>query len=165
MKTLFTVFLSALVLFAANAQDVEDMTIKTGKPQKLGKSIKEKGAVSLAAAVAKLGDMDSLDVKVKGTVTAVCQKKGCWMNLTDEGFEDEIMVRFQDYGFFMPKSIAKREVVAAGTIYRTVTSVEELRHYAQDAGKSKEEINAITEPKEEFLFMAGGVLLLPKKSK
>jgi hypothetical protein len=38
--------------------------------------------------------------------------------------------------------------------------VEELKHLAEDAGKSKEEIEAITEPKEELKFLATGVLLL-----
>jgi hypothetical protein len=39
------------------------------------------------------------------------------------------------------------------------TSVEELRHYAEDAGKSQEEIEAITEPKKTYSFVADGVLL------
>jgi hypothetical protein len=35
-----------------------------------------------------------------------------------------------------------------------------LRHYAEDAGKSKAEIAAITEPKREVSFEASGVLIL-----
>ncbi|RMD98466.1 MAG: DUF4920 domain-containing protein [Bacteroidetes bacterium] len=162
MKKIFTIAFSMLLLVACQAQDVVDMTAKTGKPQSFGKEITQDGAITLAEMQAKLGDSDSLRVKVKGEVTAVCQMKGCWMTLTDDNFPEEIMVRFEDYGFFMPKTIAGRTVVAEGIVYKTVTSVEELRHYAEDAGKSKKEIKAITEPKEELRFLASGVLLLPE---
>jgi hypothetical protein len=37
--------------------------------------------------------------------------------------------------------------------------VATLRHYAQDAGKSKEEIDKITEPKHMLTFLADGVLI------
>ena len=47
-----------------------------------------------------------------------------------------------------------------GFAFKEVTPVDELRHYAEDEGMSKEEIAAITEPKEELKFMASGVLLL-----
>jgi hypothetical protein len=39
------------------------------------------------------------------------------------------------------------------------TSVAELQHYAEDAGKSKEEIAKITEPKLELTFVADGVIV------
>ncbi len=50
-----------------------------------------------------------------------------------------------------------------GYAFRDVTPVDELRHYAEDAGKSKEEIAAITQPKEEMKFLASGVILLDEK--
>jgi hypothetical protein len=46
-----------------------------------------------------------------------------------------------------------------GTASINVTSVEELRHYAEDAKKSKEEIEKITEPKSELVFEADGVII------
>ena len=72
--------------------------------------------------------------------------------------ENQVMVKFKDYGFFMPLD-AKGEVVVNGKAFITETPVDELRHYAEDAGKSKEEIEAITEPKLEYRFEADGVLL------
>ncbi|GIV31506.1 MAG: hypothetical protein KatS3mg029_0860 [Saprospiraceae bacterium] len=165
MKNFLTLVFMLTAVIACQAQDVVDMTVKTGKPQVFGKTITADGAVSLAEMKAKLGNYDSLRVKVRGKVSAVCQMKGCWMTLTDDGFPEEMMVRFEDYAFFVPKTIAGREVIAEGVVYKTITPVEELRHYAEDAGKSKEEIEAITEPKEELRFLASGVLLLPEKSK
>ncbi|MCE2790741.1 MAG: DUF4920 domain-containing protein [Saprospiraceae bacterium] len=47
-----------------------------------------------------------------------------------------------------------------GKAYRETTSVEDLKHFAEDEGKSAEEIAAITEPKTELKFMASGVMIL-----
>ena len=122
-------------------------------------------AVSLADVSRQLDTVDSLNVIVKAKVSDVCQAKGCWMNLADgtNTTEEQIFVQFYDYGFFMPKDIAGREVIVEGKAYKEQTSVEDLRHYAEDAGKSAEEIAAITEPVTEKKFMATGVVLVSEK--
>ena len=73
--------------------------------------------------------------------------------------KDTMFVQFKDYGFFMPKDLAGAQVTMQGYAYREATSVEELRHYAEDEHQSKAEIEAITQPKVELKFMASGVLL------
>jgi len=60
----------------------------------------------------------------------------------------------------MPKDLAGQQVVMLGKAYRETTSVEDLKHFAEDEGKSAEEIAAITEPKTELKFMASGVMIL-----
>ena len=100
---------------------------------------------------------DTAFVKFTSKVNEVCQSKGCWMKL-DLG-EDEAMVRFKDYGFFMPMNIANREVIVNGKAYVSEMSVDEQRHYAEDAGKTLEEIEAITEVKRTLSFEADGVLI------
>jgi len=128
-----------------------------------GDKITSDGAITYEDLQVKLKADEGLDnIKVKAKVTGVCQAKGCWMNLTstDVANDDQIFVKFKDYGFFMPKDIAGREVIVEGKAYKEITSVDELRHYAEDEGMDKEEILAITEPKEELKFMAHGVILL-----
>ncbi len=100
---------------------------------------------------------DTVNSKMKAKIIEVCSSKGCWMKLDMDG-ENEVMVKFKDYGFFMPLD-AEGDVVVNGKAFITETPVDELRHYAEDAGKSKEEIEAITEPKLEYRFEADGVLL------
>ena len=104
---------------------------------------------------------DTLATTLRGTVNEVCQAKGCWMTIA-AGDGTEMMVKFKDYGFFVPKDISGREVVMHGMAYYQITPVDELRHYAEDAGKSATEIAAITEPKRELRFLADGVQLVPK---
>jgi hypothetical protein len=126
-----------------------------------GEKITPKKAMKFKKLYKKMRKTDGMnDVKVRGTVTSVCQAKGCWMTIA-EG-DKEMFVKFKDYGFFMPKDIDGREVIMEGTAYREVVSVDELRHLAEDAGKSKEEIAKITEPKEELQFLAHGVILVPE---
>ena len=125
-----------------------------------GEAITADGAISLAALSQKMAtSSDKLDTKVRGKIDAVCQAKGCWMNLVnDEG--DVIFVKFKDYGFFMPLDCAGKEVIMDGYAFKETTSVDELRHYAEDNGDTPEQIAAITEPKEELKFMAHGVIFV-----
>ena len=81
------------------------------------------------------------------------------MKLQQENGEG-VMIRFKDYKFFMPKDIVGKEVVVDGAAKMTMTSVDDLKHYAEDAKKSKEEIEKITEPKKEIEFIAKGVLVI-----
>ena len=73
--------------------------------------------------------------------------------------ENDLMVRFKDYGFFVPLD-AQGEVLINGKAFISETSVEDLRHYAEDAGASTEEIELITTPKVSYNFEADGVLIL-----
>ena len=127
-----------------------------------GETITADGAVSYADLLTKMTESDSIPIKLIGTVSDVCQKKGCWMNIVNEESKDSepLFVQFKDYGFFMPFDIAGRKVVMDGYAYREVTSVEDLKHYAEDAKEPQEVIDAITEPKTELKFLASGVLLL-----
>jgi len=100
---------------------------------------------------------DTLNVKFASKINNVCKTKGCWMKL-DLG-EGESMVRFKDYGFFMPLNSDNREVIVNGKAYVTEISVKELQHYAKDAGKSDEEIALITKPEFTYAFLADGVLM------
>ena len=48
-----------------------------------------------------------------------------------------------------------------GWAYREMVSVDELKHFAEDAGEPAEEIAKITKPEERITFMADGVLIEP----
>ena len=127
-----------------------------------GEKIDESGAISYDSLLTALAGVDSLEAKVTGTVDAVCQTKGCWMDIVSEQdtSAETMFVQFKDYAFFMPKDLAGKKVVVEGMAYREITSVDDLRHFAEDEGLAPEEIAKITEPKEELKFMASGVKIL-----
>ncbi|MGD1889650.1 MAG: DUF4920 domain-containing protein [Cyclobacteriaceae bacterium] len=128
----------------------------TQAKQYFGEKITDDSAISTTELMDELAEEGSMQTKVKGEVTDVCQVKGCWMTLNvDEN--QEIMVRFKDYGFFVPKDITGQTVVVAGQAVIDTVSVEDQRHLAEDAGMPEEEINKITEPKPQLFFVADGV--------
>ena len=75
---------------------------------------------------------------------------------------EDIQVRFKDYEFFVPINSTRKEAIVEGWAYREEVPVEDLRHYAEDEGLSKEEIAKITESKTQFTFMADGVVVASK---
>lgn len=121
-----------------------------------GSQFSPNDAMSVDDLFTKMTDKETIEnVKVEGEVLSVCQVKGCWMRLAaSDG--DELMVKFKDYGFFMPLDLTGK-ITMTGRAYKDITSVKDLRHYAEDAGKSTAEIAEITEPLEELLFEATGV--------
>ena len=109
--------------------------------------------------VKKLTETQSVvATKIEGTIISTCAKKGCWMKVKTK--EDTILVRFKDYGFFVPKSgVENKKVVMQGEAKRDTISVKLLRHYAEDAGKSLNEIEQIIEPEYIISFLANGVAI------
>lgn len=105
-----------------------------------------------------LKNQDTLNIKFLSTIKEVCSKKGCWMKVELDSVND-VMVRFKNYGFFMPLDAAGSDVIIEGKAYVKETSVEELKHYAEDAGMSKLAIDSITKPKFTYAFLSNGVLL------
>ena len=64
--------------------------------------------------------------------------KGCWMNMSVSN--DTILVRFKDYGFFVPKTgVEGNLAIVNGYLSVDTLSVAQLKHYAEDAGKNKKE--------------------------
>lgn len=97
-------------------------------------------------------------LSVRAMVKEVCQKKGCWMILTDG--KSSVRVTFKDYGFFVPKDLAGHLVVVEGVLSEEVLTEDEARHYAEDAGKTKREIDKIKGDQRELSFEATGVRIV-----
>jgi hypothetical protein len=95
-------------------------------------------------------------VRLRGPITAVCQKKGCWMHLGDEA--QPVMIKFKDYAFFVPKDASGRTAVVEGTLTVRQETVEQTRHYLEDAGKH-EEARKVAEGRKLLFFMASGVAI------
>lgn len=111
--------------------------------------------IALSAALEK--DKIGTPVRVQGTPSKVCEKKGCWLTLQDG--EREVRVTFKDYGFFVPKDIVGKKVVLEGTVKEEEVSEKDRRHYAKDGGATKEEIAKIKGPSKSFTMVATSVTL------
>ena len=126
--------------------------------QPYGETISAEGALPADQLPQLLAGRDSVQVKLVGTVLESCQKKGCWMKVEVPGGHP-IQVTFKDYGFFVPKGMHGETAVMEGVAYVDTVSVADLRHFAEDAGKTAAEIAAITTPEPTYTLVAKGVVI------
>jgi len=162
MGKYFFFILLSIVLF----QSCKSGTNEGGDPDpqatEFGGKFDLESPIAWDSLLVKLNREDTIFTQVLGQVNEVCQASGCWMNVVnpDKPTDEALFVKFEGYSFFVPKEIAGKQVQIAGKAYREETSVEELKHYAEDEGQSEEEIAKITEPLVELKFMATGVKVI-----
>lgn len=163
MKNIFLMLSAALVL--VNCKNNETPVALPEEPAVayavFGDSIDDAEALSneeMSAMYASLKEGDTIEVKFKSAINEVCQKKGCWMTL-GLAEEKEAFVKFKDYEFFVPMNAQEKDVIVKGKAFVSVESVDDLKHYAKDAGKSQAAIDSIVAPKVTYSFMADGVLI------
>ena len=157
MKRILFAFLLIGFGFMANAQPPAG----DAKPGEwYGEKVSMDGAIPIADVVTKLNDgKGSVDGKIKAKIIDVCPNKGCWLKLElDNG--QTAMVKMKDYGFFLPLAAKGKMVVIDGEVKMKTTSVAELKHYAEDAKKSKEEVDAITKPEKAVSVLAKGIVVV-----
>ena len=156
MKKLILITVISTLLIACKTEHKKEISYLNFGKEITNKNIISNDQVFETYKNLKVGD--TLNIKFSANVNEVCQLKGCWM-LLDIGGE-EAMVKFKDYGFFMPKNIVNKEVIVNGKAFISQISVDEQRHYAEDAGKSDDEIAKIIEVKKTLSLEADGVLLI-----
>ena len=165
MKYLLAFLFLSSVLACKNSSEKSETEIASVnqevKYENFGDEIQAANALSVEALNEKYENLqpgDTLQLKFAGKVNSVCKMKGCWMKLDLPG-DEEVRVTFKDYGFFVPKDIEDREVIVEGKAFLKEISVEDQKHFAEDEGKSEEEIAAITQAQLIKSFEAHGVLL------
>jgi len=156
MKKILFSLIVLLAIACTNNQKTEETVVI----QKFGdENITEDGAITGNELMAILETEDSAQVKVIATISDVCQKKGCWMEV-DLDEKNQMLVRFLDYGFFMPLDAAGTTAIIEGIAKVDTLSVAWLKHQLEDAKASQEEIDAITEPEISYsIEEATGVIL------
>ena len=73
--------------------------------------------------------------------------------------DNDSFVKFKDYSFFVPLNADDSQAIVNGKAFVDVVSVDELKHYAKDGGKSTSEIAKITKPEITYSFLASGVYI------
>ena len=152
------IVLATCLLFAlgAKAQDKEKVQAAPGVVY--GTVSKEKSPVSPDEIKTKLVN-NQFEGQVKAKVTDVCKAEGCWIKV-QKADGTSMMVRAKDHKFLMPENIVGKTVLIEGSATVKETSEEMRKHYAEDAGKSKEEIAKIKGPEKDVQFAATGVKVL-----
>ncbi len=165
MKRIFLIVSIAISVIACNSENnTKEQKAEANavvEYDNYGMKMSPDGAVDINTLVEEMGNAPSYEAKIYGKVVEVCQTRGCWMNI-EIGNGELMRVTFKDYGFFVPTDsamIVGQQVIMQGLAQFETVSVEDLKHYAEDAGESKEYIDAITEPENSLTFEATGVLV------
>jgi len=159
MKKILMTLMMAATVCALHAQPPN---VPAEKGANFGEKVSAENAITVGdltnAFAAKKDGAKKMEVKLKATVTEVCSKEGCWIKI--KGTTGNVMVKMKDHKFLVPLVLNEKEIIIEGIAEEKVTSVEMLKHYAEDANKSKAEIDAIKEPKREIVIQAKGILVL-----
>jgi hypothetical protein len=160
MRNLLFSLIGTILLFSCN----QSPNKQTGGEQQsaeqgfYGEKISGEKAISGSELFAMMQERDSVWVTMKSKIVSNCQKSGCWMDL-DMGNDEVVKVSFKDYAFVIPIESQGKTATVEGFAMKELISVELLQHYAEDAGKTPEEISAITEEEYIYTFEAKGVII------
>jgi Domain of unknown function (DUF4920) len=129
----------------------------SGDVKQYGERFTAENVLSLSDLQSKMQTNDKYPCVFEGNIVETCQSAGCWMTVALPSGEP-MTVFMKDHGFAVPTSncSGKKAFVKGEAFYKEL-SVAQLKHLAEDAGKPKAEIDAITEPKRILAFTAVGV--------
>ncbi|MFT4544618.1 MAG: hypothetical protein ACI9UR_002851 [Bacteroidia bacterium] len=163
MKYLLPLF--AIVLFAScgshnhkHADEASTETTEETNAGWYGEEFEMTEAISAGDIAGLMSDSSANEFVIKGEIEECCQKKGCWMKVATAGGES-MRVSFKDYEFFVPLDAAGSTMTMRGVAMYDTINVDFLKHLAEDANATQEEIDAITEPELAITFEATGVLI------
>ncbi|MBH2004512.1 MAG: DUF4920 domain-containing protein [Sphingobacteriia bacterium] len=148
--------ISLLLLIAVTAVNAQPPQVPAVAGSNFGAVVSDDKALPAETLPALLAKSEKLDTKIKAKVIDVCPKKGCWLKLQVND-TTTAFVKMKDYAFFLPLEIKGKTILLDGEASLVTTSVDELKHYAEDAKKSRAEIDAITQPKKEIRLVAKGI--------
>ena len=87
--------------------------------------------VAIAAAAADPAAHAGKPQRFAGRITQVCQKKGCWVVLEENGESARVMAK--DHGFAVPKD-STGEAIAYGVLEIEPITAEHAKHLVEEDG-------------------------------
>ncbi len=122
-----------------------------------GEQIESTAAIEASSISHHMQATDSMEMKIEGMITDVCKQKGCWMKV-DMGGGQSLMVRFKDYGFFVPIESAGKMTIIDGMLKKEVVENEK----GDDADAACHEDDKL-QNNERYSFVARGVAIKEDK--
>ena len=142
-------FISSLAFAAPTTQPVS-----YGAPM----TIAEDQTVDIAKVLAEPAKYDGQTLRIRGTIKEVCKSMGCWIKVGGGESKETLFVSFSCpiEGKLIPGDALSKTVVVEGVLKVAEISQDTARHYAEDAGASKEEIDAIKGPQKQVKIASPG---------
>lgn len=149
-KVVFGCVLSLAVSAGVSFADKPPATAPAMKYASFGEAPKggDVPVVAVDQLLAKVGEYDGKYLRVTGKVSDVCAKKGCWLKL---GEGEALFVKFTcPVGErLIPAEAVGKQAEVEGTVKVVEISEAQARHFKEDAGASKEEVEKIVGPQKQ----------------
>lgn len=148
MRLIVTILLAAAVASAA--------VVKLGAP------LTQKEQVPIAALTAKPDDYVGKTVQVKGTVTEVCEKMGCWMMLVDAASKAKVRIKVKDGEIVFPKEAIGKTAVAEGKFVKIeMTREQAIAQAKHEAEENNRKFNpaSIIGPRTSYQIAGAGAVI------
>ena len=152
------IFFASFLLLALGATAQTKEKVPAAKGVTYGTVAEEKSPATPDELAAKLVN-NQYEGQLKAKVVDVCKAEGCWLKVQRKD-GTTMMVRAKDHAFLVPENIVGKTVLIEGSATVKETTEEMRKHYAEDAGISKEEIAKIKGPEKDIQFSAKGVKVL-----
>lgn len=115
------------------------------------------GSIAATEIYKTMEGQDTMDIKLRGKILAVCQTAGCWLMLeADSG--KSVMVRTGE-SFFFDKDCVGKTALVQGRAEWEITSEGDRKHLAKDDGKSEKEIAQIKGDEKNLVVWIQGAIV------
>ena len=98
---------------------------------------------ALAQIMAEPGRWNGQTVKTEGEIAQVCQRMGCWMEITADEGGTAVRVPMAGHSFFLPRDVAGRRATVEGTV--KVESLDEAtaEHLREEGAQATDQALSI----------------------
>ena len=127
-----------------------------------GEPLTGSDTIMISVLLANSGEFVGQTVRVEGLVTAVCEKRGCWMTLASDKESEELRIKVDDGVIVFPVHARGKHAIAEGIFTRIEMTLEETLSYrAHQAEEQGEEFDpgSVSEPLTYFQIKATGALI------
>lgn len=128
----------------------------------LGKPLELNKQTPIADLEKKPADYVGKMVQVRGKITEVCEKKGCWMNLVDPSTNARVRIKVKDGEIVFPKEAIGKMAVAEGKFAKIDLTREQAiaraKHEAEENNKPFDP-SSITGPVTIYQIQGTGAVI------
>jgi hypothetical protein len=129
---------------------------------KLGAPLTQKEQVAISTLTAQPDGYVGKTVQVKGKITEVCEKMGCWMMLVDTASKSMVRIKVKDGEIVFPKEAIGKIAVAEGKFVKIEMTkdqaIAQAKHEAEENNK-KFDPASITGPKTVYQIAGTGAVI------
>ena len=109
------------------AEEGEPSTAEPAEPDTFGAALTDRALTPLAQITAAPADYAGQVVKTEGEIQQVCQRMGCWMEMSSEG-GPTIRVPLAGHNYFLPRDASGRHAIIEGEVALVELSQADREH-------------------------------------